>query len=176
MRGRAAGVTIIVTGSLLVAAGIAGIALDGGDEPSAAVPTRSVQASGPAEPSVTPTPAPSVETPEEFLKIFVAAIRGGDADFLLERLHPVVVELYGERTCLRHLKEFRDKTIVITLVSARGPGVFRWAVDGHEEDVPDVLTVKVAFDRQGEGDRQRIHLGIVGSELRWFTDCGTPSA
>ena len=173
---RVAGATIIVTGSLLVVAGIAGMALNGGDETSAATPTGSEQASGTAEPSVTqtPTPTPPVETPEEFLERFVAAIRGGDADFLLERLHPIVVEFYGERTCRHAAEDFRDKTIAITFVSARGPGIYRWVVDGHEEDVADVLTVGVVFDRQGETSRQRIHLGIVGSELRWFTDCGNP--
>ena len=114
------------------------------------------------------------ETPEGFLPVFSAAIRTGDERFLFDRLHPAVVEFYGEQACRVYLRDFVVPDSEFRYRSAAGPAEFTWIADGMATLVQDVVNVDVtAVSEEGEIDRV-IHLGIVEGSLRWFADCGDP--
>ncbi|MBI2237467.1 MAG: hypothetical protein HYU54_02950 [Actinobacteria bacterium] len=180
---RLAGLALIVVGALSVAVGALGIALDSGEgEASAPSPSPTASPAGspaasPAEATTPPaTPSPEVESLEEFLRAFARAFRTGEEDFLLDRLHPAVIDLYGEEQCRAFVAGIQDRTAEFTQQSVEGPTVFRWKVDGSVTRVEDVLTVTITRIREGEETTQEIHLGIVEGTLRWFTDCGEPSS
>jgi hypothetical protein len=119
--------------------------------------------------------AAAAETPEGFLPVFSAAIRTGDQRFLFERLHPAVVQFYGERACRVYLRDFIVPNSAFVYRSAGEPSEFTWVADGMATLVPDVVNVDVtAVSEGGEIDRV-IHLGIVEGDLRWFADCGDPA-
>jgi hypothetical protein len=116
----------------------------------------------------------AAETPEGFLPVFSAAIRTGDERFLFDRLHPAVVEFYGERTCRVYLRDFVVPDSEFRYRSAAEPAEFTWIADGMATLVQDVVNVDVtAVSEEGQIDRV-IHLGIVEGDLRWFADCGDP--
>jgi hypothetical protein len=118
--------------------------------------------------------AAAVESPEGFLPVFSAAIRTGDERFLFDRLHPVVVEFYGEEACRVYLRDFVVPDSEFRFRSAAEPAEFTWVVDGRATLVQDVVNVDVtAVSEEGEIDRV-IHLGLVEGSLRWFADCGEP--
>jgi len=118
--------------------------------------------------------AAAVESPEGFLPVFSAAIRTGDERFLFDRLHPAVVEFYGEEACRVYLRDFVVPDSEFRFRSAAEPAEFTWVVDGRATLVQDVVNVDVtAVSEEGEIDRV-IHLGLVEGSLRWFADCGDP--
>lgn len=118
--------------------------------------------------------AAAAETPRGFLPVFSAAIRTGDQVFLFERLHPAVVEFYGEETCRVYLRDFIVPDSEFRFRSASEPEEFTWVADGRATLVRDVVNVDVtAVSEEGQIDRV-IHLGIVEGSLRWFADCGDP--
>src|SRR5438105_3487397 len=60
-----------------------------------------------------PPPAPTsatvaTETPAEFLDALAAALRSGDDGFLLDRLHPAVIQRFGVDLCRRHVATLHD--------------------------------------------------------------------
>lgn len=61
-------------------------------------PVPSEEPSESSEPSPPPTPE-LAETPQEFFDLFADAVLAEDDAFLLERLHPAVIEMYGRRQC-----------------------------------------------------------------------------
>ncbi|HJS27309.1 MAG TPA: hypothetical protein VJ913_09325 [Actinomycetota bacterium] len=116
----------------------------------------------------------AAESPEGFLPVFSAAIRTGDERFLFDRLHPAVVEFYGEQACRVYLRDFIVPDSEFRFVAAADPAQFTWVVDGRATLIPDVVDVDVtAVSEDGEIDRV-IHLGLVEGYLRWFADCGDP--
>lgn len=128
----------------------------------------------------TPSSAPtSIGTvaPEEldtFLAAFVTAFREGDADFLLDRLHPEVIELFGEEQCRRWVETFADPTFDIVPSEITGPEGWTWVVDGVSTPIEDAFTVTADFTRQGETAEQVSHFALVGGVQHFFSDCGDP--
>jgi hypothetical protein len=177
-----AGYALIASGVVVVAVGVIGAINSGGEDVVAGTtgaPTGETIGSetvvtGPTAVETGPT-APEVETPEEFLPLFAQAIREGDARFLFSRLHPSVVDLYGARQCRASAGAFVDPEADFVFVSTSEPGEYPWEVDGVTTPVEDVLTVQVTAVAAGEEIDREIHLGIIGTELRWFTDCGEPA-
>lgn len=170
------GIGMIVVGVAFAAIGLAGVVLDSGEGP----PTAAGSPPATESPDVTESPdetesPPAIETPEQFLSVFTEAVQTGDSDFLLARLHPDVIDFYGKRECRAFVANFEDPTVEFVFRSVKGPGVYEWAVDGNETDVDDVLTVTATIAQEGEKSKREIHLGIVGTKLRWFTDCGEPA-
>src|SRR5712692_461907 len=52
----------------------------------------------------------TLESPQEFLDRLDAAVRKGDTDFRVARLHPAVIARYGEDQCRTFLAGKQDKT------------------------------------------------------------------
>ena len=127
-----------------------------------------------ASPAAATGGAAAAEKPEGFLPVFSAAIRSGDERFLFDRLHPVVVDVYGEQACRVYLSDFVVPDSEFRYRSAAEPAEFTWVADGMATLVQDVVNVDVtAVSEEGEIDRV-IHLGLVEGSLRWFADCGDP--
>jgi len=134
------------------------------------------------EPSPQPTetetaePAPEPETPEEFAVALAAAHREGDAAFLLQRLHPEVIDLYGRKQCASFLKTIRDETRDYQVTGSSQLEPWPYEPDGRSIVVEDVYSVDVEATVAGETSSEELHFGLVGEELTWFTDCGEPTA
>ena len=179
MKGLAIG--LMVAGVLAAAGGAVGIATNNGGSTevvASASPTGSVPVSPAPVPSgsLSPTPSPSAaaETVRAFLPLFAAAFRSGDAAFLLARLHPAVITLYGQRQCETYTATLTDPTRAYRITSVSAPGTYAYSPDGRSIRVPDVLTVRVRQTAHGQRVNGPIHLAIVDGTVRWFTDCGTP--
>jgi hypothetical protein len=155
---------LLVVGVLGLAVVVAAaLWLGSDDDPDAAAPA---EANGVDE--------DAAESPEGFLPVLSAAIRTGDEGFLFDRLHPVVVDVYGERACRVYLRDFVVPNSEFRFRSAAEPTEFTWIADGMATLVQDVVNVDVtAVSEEGEIDRV-IHLGLVEGSLRWFADCGDP--
>jgi hypothetical protein len=176
-----AGYVLIASGAMVVALGVVG-AISSGDEEVVAGATGPTGVTTGSETGVTGSTTGATgattagfEPPEAFLSIFSAAFRQGDGRLLFDRLHPVVVEFYGVGTCRAFTRGFIDPNADFVFISTSEPGQYHWEVDGVTTPVEDVLTVRVmVVSADGETERD-IHLGIVGTELRWFADCGEPA-
>jgi hypothetical protein len=121
------------------------------------------------------TAGAGTETIEAFLALFIPARRGNDQAFLLARLHPAVLALYGMPQCQRSLAErVPDPTENIEPLESGTLGSWAYAVDGRSIDVAEVLTVAASSTRDGETTMRELHFGIVEGKLYWFTDCGDP--
>ncbi len=126
-------------------------------------------------PSPTPTATPSVETVDEFVAVFIEAFRTGDERFLQARLHPEVIELYGQDQCLARVTAFEDATFDIGVESVTGPAEWTWEVDEVATPIPDTYTITGTITREGEATPTEIHYSLVDGTLHWFTDCGDPA-
>lgn len=171
----------MVVGVLAAAGGAVGIATnDGGttEVVASASPTGSVPVSPAPVPSASlsssPSPSPATETVQEFLPLFGAAFRSGDAAFLLSRLHPAVITLYGQQQCETYTATLTDPSRAYRFTSVSAPGPYAYSPDGRSIQIPDVLTVRVRQTAYGQRTTGPIHLAVVDGTVRWFTDCGTP--
>ena len=181
---------LMIAGAALLVAGLLGrFAFDGTeDDAGAPIPSAvasaepSVEPSGQpsADPSAEPSAAPSVEpaeTPEDFFALFAEAIRSGDQAFLLARLHPGVIELYGTRQCRAAVTSLAtDPSFEVRVRSVEGPAPYDYAPDGQSVIVDEVFTIGLTFTSAEGTSRQEAHVAPVDGEMRWFTDCGDPLA
>jgi hypothetical protein len=114
----------------------------------------------------------SGETPEQFLAALQRAQREGDAAFLLARLHPAVIERYGEDACRAGVAKPPDPTSTFAVVKVDHTGPWDYTSDGRTTTIAD--TVFVVANRVAQGQEQaqvEVHVAPVHGEQRWFTDC-----
>ncbi len=161
-----------------------------------AVPTRSAtphetQAPAPTpSPTVTPSPTPLVTNPPTpsptsvspdplaDLPAFVTdlgnALRRGRAAFLLARLHPAVIDRYGEAACRRFTSTALVDGLSLEYIGADGPAAYEWQLDGLSTTIDDGWTVTVNWSQPGTNEQRDLHLAPSDGTWRWFTDCGDP--
>jgi hypothetical protein len=114
----------------------------------------------------------SPETPEQFLAALQRAEREGDAAFRLVRLHPAVIERYGEEACRAFVSEPADPTSQFEIVRIDHTGAWDYTSDGKTTTIAD--TVFVVTNRVALGQEQQqvdVHVAPVDGTQRWFTDC-----
>jgi hypothetical protein len=177
MRSPRLGILLIAVGALLMVTGAVGLALTPATpETTSASPSPDTGSPSPAgSPTVEPTKAPAqLETPEQFVPELAAAIRAGNQRFLFRRLHPAVLERYGEEQCRSAMEGFDDPSFELEVQSSRGPHVWPWRTDGLTTRVPGTFDVNVIRRVGGEEDNDVVHVALEGTQLRWFTDCGDP--
>jgi hypothetical protein len=171
---------LMVAGVLLAAGGGIGLATNGGGGTPVAggspggTSSPSASASPSASPSVSLSPA--AESVPDFLATFARAVRRGDAPFLLARLHPAVTDLYGQQQCETFLASIRDRTRAYEVLSMSALMPYVYDPDGRSIQVGDVFSVRVRQTANGTTTTNIIHLGLVDGQIRWFTDCGTPTS
>ena len=147
--------------------------------PTATPPTAAPGPSGPTfPPTIPPSPPPSAPptldppTAEDFAAALLAAFQTGDNGYLFDRLHPLVLERYGERQCRRHVNSFvADPSASWTVQSSSGPAPWDWVTDDLTTTVADTWTVMI--DVPNEGQRE-VHFVPFEGTWRWFVDCGEP--
>lgn len=173
---RQLGLLLMVAGAGIVLIGVLGQVL-GWAEGDATVESRTEPTSDAADESPTetsPEPEAPAETVEQFVAGLARAIRKGNEVFLLRRLHPEVIEFYGEEACSMHLADFEDPTAQFEVLSVSESEVYRWTVDGVTTRIPDTYTVEVTRVSGGKEEAAEIHIGTAGTKHAWFTDCGEP--
>ncbi len=120
-----------------------------------------------AEDEATTTTAPPVETVEEFLALFRAALDADDVDFLYNRLHPIVTDAFGADLC----RAFVEREIAILenyeATAAAGAPITR-SVQGVEVDIIDV---PVEFDFQGQHFEAVSTYALIDGQVRYFSEC-----
>lgn len=199
---RRLGAVLLVAGLALIGVGAYGLATADSPSTSAATatpslppptqvtepsdtPTPFVPTSGPKSlPPPTPTPTPVPETPvpapdraktaAEFYAKLVAAIRAADADTLVAMLHPTTLDRYGLAACRATLGALEDPTFDIVVGNVDPFMEWDYVTDERTTTIPSAWTVHATFTSQGETSERELHVAMVGNELRWFTDCGTP--
>ena len=188
---RLARVVLIAGASLLLVGLVGRFGFGGGGETAAPSPSPSPTTSPSpspeptesAEPSVSESPSPeptetiAAETPEEFFALFADAIRTDDDAFLLARLHPAVLEMYGQTQCRAAVVSLAaDPSFEVRVRSVEGPESYDYAPDGQSVTVEDAFTLALTFTTTDGTSRQEGHLALVDGQMRWFTDCGDPIA
>ncbi len=165
------GAVAAIVGVALVAVGVLGTALDwGADTTRKAVAANRGKQTG-------EDGGQAGETPAEFLSALATAVREGDVDFQLERLHPAVIERYGEDACRADLVTRTDPTHAFEVTTVRDqPEPFDYASDGLSETIPETVVVDANVTDNGQTQAVTTHLVEVDGEFRYFTDCGTPAA
>ena len=125
------------------------------------------------------SPASTVapETPQQFLVQLSQAVRAKDATFLFERLHPFVLERYGETACRAYLGGLSTPAFNIEPLAVVGTGTWDWTTDGLTRAVPGATTVRVRATQDGNAySETESHVVVQAGKVLWFTDCGTPIA
>ncbi|MDO8392590.1 MAG: hypothetical protein Q7V57_19115 [Actinomycetota bacterium] len=116
------------------------------------------------------TTAGDVETPQEFFADLSASIASGDLDFALARLHPNVIEAFGEAACTAELTSRVAPGYSITVESVGAIGPWTYTVpDGRtwDHEAAQALSLLVP----GSADPVEGHLVFVEANYRWFTIC-----
>jgi hypothetical protein len=120
-------------------------------------------------------PVPTEEAVEAFLKAFAFAIRSQDATFLYNRLHPSVLDRYGEATCQAYINQFNIPDFDIEVLSISGPAMWEYERDDLSSTVYNAFSIQANVTSDGEVSESELHLAPgLGGLLRWFTDCGDP--
>jgi hypothetical protein len=117
----------------------------------------------------TTTAGPAAETVADFVVAFAAAIDAGDTDYLVARLHPVVVDLYGEEACRAFIAA---EILALEGYHLVGPPQGPQVGSVGEYEVPDYYTATAAFGYQGGSFETPASFALVDGEVRWFTECG----
>lgn len=144
-----------------------------GPLPIASPELESAADDGDTGPGPTAAAGPT-EAPEAFVRTLAEALRAGDAGFLLDRLHPAVLDRYGAEACRSYVGGVSDPTFELTVQAVSEPGPYDWELDGVSTVIPDAVTVTVERTQGGGVTTQDMHIAPSGGGWRWFTDCGDP--
>lgn len=119
------------------------------------------------------TPPSGEETPEAFYEQFVTAMNEGDAEWPLGRLHPSVVDTFGEEACRTFIDGLFEPTLDIEVTGVGDPAPFSAEIGGRTIEVPDAVPVDIVVSFQGTTlPADTTHLVSIGGLLHWFADCG----
>jgi len=190
MDARRLGALLVVAGLVTIAVGTWGALSTGALPTTTEAPTESPTATASAtasiEPSAEPTPVPTPTaspTPDPaaltraFFVDLVAATRAGNIVSMLPRLHPAVIDRYGEAACQENLStRAADATYEILVRSVGDPAPWDYVTDGLTTTIPGTWTVQADVTSAGTTEARELHVTPVDGGVRWFTDCGEPLA
>ncbi len=177
---------MMILGALLAVVGVAGIVLADDDVAAAASTSSTASTSAAATttstssttaPTSTTTIPPTTstlppETVEEFALAFAAALDRGDADFVFDRLHPIVIAIHDEASCRATVE---DRVLLITdyrlTGPVSGPESTDFTVSNRIITVSELFRAAVAFGFQGTEVETEGVFALLDGEMRWFTDC-----
>lgn len=132
--------------------------------------TTTTQPSTTTVPEPTTTALDTTAAIEQFVADFADAMTNQDVDFLLDRLHPIVLERFDSPSCRAFIEEE-----ILLLQDYRLNGTIEGPTrQSMGTTVVNLYTVPVAFSFQGQEFASDAEFAFVGSEVRWFTQCGTP--
>jgi hypothetical protein len=124
-------------------------------------------------PTVPPsTAAPEAEPVDEFLRQLSESLSTGDGSFAISRLHPKVIETFGQDACSQTVPAPDDATFNVQLVSEGPRGPWDWPQpDGSTIRIDDAVTFDVQVTREGATTPSQVHLVLLDGAWRWFTYC-----
>jgi len=154
-------------GGIVALVGVIGLAAGIGET------TTRVNADGGA--SVASDDEAQPESPEVFLTALAKAEREGDAEFRFERLHPAVIERYGEDVCRGRVDEPGDPSARFEGARLDHIGPWDYTSDGATTTIDAAAFVigERSADNQ-PAEQVTVHIAAIDGEYRWFTDC-TPA-
>jgi hypothetical protein len=116
------------------------------------------------------------EAVQKFLDQLDAAVHNGDIAFRVARLHPAVIQRYGEQQCRDFLATpvAQDPSRRDKVSRVDKPARFEFTTDDGAIPIPNaqLVLVKETFEKK-KGERE-LHVALVDGEYRYFIDCGTP--
>lgn len=175
---RTIAVVLMAIGVLVAAGGVVGMVASEGDRPAATDATATRRASASTTTARASQSTTSTTTVEAAVRAFVpqlvAAIRSGDNGFKFDRLHPLVLERYGP-PCRDGLSAAQPD-FLMDVVSVGEPEPWAWETDGLSTTVDATPVTVKRSGPDGTVIDGVIHLAEAEGEIRWFTDCGTPSS
>lgn len=121
-----------------------------------------------AGPSATTSPRAAVET---FMGQLDDAYRRGDTTWLLGRLHPAVIDAYGDTACTAAITDYQAADFASVVTAVTGPASWTYVAGKHSVSVADVYTVAVRRTRDGKTSVKTIHLALIDGQLAWFSNC-----
>jgi hypothetical protein len=113
---------------------------------------------------------------QKFLNELDAAVRSGNVDLRLARLHPAVIARYGEQQCRDFLASQQDAKRRDRVKKVGKPESFEYSTDNQSATIADALPVQVRATIKGKKGDRNIHLARVNGQLTYFIDCGQPLA
>jgi hypothetical protein len=121
-------------------------------------------------------PPPEIvdETPQAFFDQYSQAMQTGDAGFLLDRLHPVVIDMYGVPACQTRVESLLEPTLQAQVNGVEGPVPWLFESDGQVHEIRRTHTVDLTITVGGEPSDRQVHLAQIDGLQTWFTDCGDP--
>lgn len=192
MRKRSLGITLMVGGVVIALIGVVGWLRSGDRDPDTRTPTTTTAATMTIDPATTSSSTSSTTTTvsttttsttvpttttttidarpaiESFIDLFTDAIAREDTDFLLARLHPAVLDLFGEEACRAFISEE-----ILLLEQYRLIGEVMGPTPQVVADVRvDVYRAPAAFVFQGQEFTSEAGFALEDGEVRWFTQCG----
>ncbi len=130
-------------------------------------------------PSTTTTVAPSTtsstlpdETVAGFVDLFAAALASGDEPFVQGRLHPEVIDSFGEDLCRAWVTREIMALSQYQLVSEDGgPADRSFNFPGGSKTITDVFDATVSFVFEGQIFTNPTNFALVNSEMYWLGQC-----
>lgn len=171
---------VIAVASLAVV--VAGVGLfvmqdDGADAPAARGDDRG-EDEGAAASSTTGRSTTTVDVPvdgiEDFFRVWAQAVSAGDTEFLVERLHPAVIDLYGRQQCEAYFTSVVAQPVEVEVRSVGQPADVRLGLDGDNRIVDGVIVVRL--HRSDVDDEVQARVAVIDRAVRWFSDCGDPAS
>lgn len=121
-------------------------------------------------PAPTTTVAP--ETVEEFVELFAAALAAGDLEFVMDRLHPDVVDGYTSEVCEAWVSsEIMALSDYGLTGDPTGPVDKTVNLAGQTATIADVYSAPVSFTFQGESFDSTADFALVNGVMRWLGSC-----
>ena len=112
------------------------------------------------------------ESVEGFIQTFSQALDDGDGEFVFARLHPVVIEGWGEDLCSTWVdREIMALSAYTFLALVDGPLARVVDTPNGRMTVPDYYTATVRFTFQGETSLADSGFALVGTEMHWLGQC-----
>lgn len=177
----------MAVGAVFTVAGAFGLLVGGDPEPASEAPAP-IATTGPAtsttasttttalttteapsttEPPTTSTTLPNPADVESFVDQFVEWIAASAVDALVGRLHPVVIEEYGQEVC----RSFVEREI-LALEDYRSTGPVTGPDPSQFGSVDiDVYRMPVAFTFQGEEFASDAAFAFEDGVVHWFATC-----
>ena len=121
----------------------------------------------------TTTDTEPVESLESFYGSLSDSLSAGDLDFSIERLDPVVFDLYSVDQCTATLDRLADPTFSIEFHSEERHEPWDFELpDGRSVPIDDTVVTTITLFGPGQpGESAESHVTIINGEYHWFTYC-----
>lgn len=122
--------------------------------------------------STTTTTTTPVETVSGFVDLYTSALESDDVDFLLSRLHPVVIDAYGPELCRAWIeREIVELESYELIGEVTGPTTTRVSIPEGSTDIADAYSARVSFVFQGSTFEADAGFALVDTEIHWLGVC-----